>query len=99
MRAPPPKSLWYNLGAFFGHVKRGVTTDPAKHPAPAAPSGPPSADPPPSPVAARTTQHEIRRVPHPTQPGVSLTVRRTVIDEVHVEPPAPPGPNPPPPAA
>jgi hypothetical protein len=68
------KSLMHNLGQFFGHVAKGVKT-PAK---PAAP--------------AHT--HEVRREVEERQEigpaGEKITLRRTTIEEVEIQPPRPP---------
>jgi hypothetical protein len=72
----PPKSAIENafgwLGRQIGHVKKAVKSD-VKKPTPAQPKPQ---------VVYR--DDKIEEVPHPTEPGVKL--RRTVIDEVIVDP-------------
>jgi hypothetical protein len=70
-----PKSAIENalgwLGRQIGHVKKAVKTDVKKAPAPPKPQ-----------VVYR--DDKVEEAPHPTEPGVKL--RRTVIDEVIVDP-------------
>jgi hypothetical protein len=63
-----------NLGAFFGHIVKGIRTNPA-----AKPPSPPSAPPP---VATRTREEVLTR----DLPGARVTLRRTTTEELHVEP-------------
>lgn len=69
----PDKPLMRSLGEFFGHIAKGVRTDPAKPPAP-----PPAEALPPERTIVRTTVQE-HTAETPTGPVV---LRRTVIDEV-----------------
>jgi hypothetical protein len=77
------KSLFHNLGEFFGHIAHGIKSDP-----PAAPSGalrlpqvganPAAPAPPPSGQVVRQETQE-RQV---LTPQGKLVLRRTIIDEV-----------------
>ncbi len=69
----PGDGLFGWLGRQVGHVKKAVKTDVTKKPA--APKPKPK-------VVYR--DNKVEEAEHPTQPGVKL--RRTVIDEVIVEP-------------
>ena len=68
MNLPRPKSpsLLHNLGSFFGHILRGVKTDPLR--------------------GVKIARRE--QVTEQPVPGADprVTLRRTVIDEVFVEP-------------
>jgi hypothetical protein len=58
------KGLAHSLGEFFGHVIKGIKTDPAQ-------------------VAKRVrTEEEPRETPQGT-----VIIRRTIIEEVRVDPP------------
>jgi hypothetical protein len=84
----PGKGLLGWLGRQIGYVSKAVRTDPAA----------PTAQPPVSPNQADQTkppqaepegavlyrQGQVQEAEHPTQPGVKL--RRTIIDEVIVDP-------------
>lgn len=74
MARPKRKSAIENafgwLGRQIGHVKKAVKSD-VKKPPPARPK-----------VVYR--DDKVEEAPHPTEPGVKL--RRTVIDEVIVDP-------------
>lgn len=85
----PGNGWWGWLGRQVGYVSKAVktkptATPPAKRSAPQSASAPEnSAVPPPAPeVVYRTGQ--VQEAEHPSQPGVKL--RRTIIDEVIVEP-------------
>ncbi|MFN0011953.1 MAG: hypothetical protein ACKVS8_09950 [Phycisphaerales bacterium] len=66
----PPRSAWYNLGAFFGHIGRAIVADTPK-PGPTA-------------TAKRvSTQEQPTQSPIP---GTRATLRRTTTDEVIIEP-------------
>ena len=79
----PGKGLFGWLGRQVGYVSKAVKTKPAAAAAPAKPSAPQS-------PAAEATQgivyrhDQVQEAEHPAQPGVKL--RRTIIDEVIVEP-------------
>jgi hypothetical protein len=80
----PGKGLFGWLGRQVGYVKKAVQIDPAALP-------PPSKKQHSEPQSAPTVVYREGRVEeadHPTQPGMKL--RRTVIDEVIVEPDPPP---------
>ena len=88
----PGKGVFGWLGRQVGYVKKAVKTKPAARP-PAkrsAPQSPPSpapapAAPPGDPAGAILYRHgEVQEAEHPTHPGVKL--RRTIIDEVIVDP-------------
>lgn len=85
--------LMRNLGQFFGHIVKGVKSDPG--PNATAPAQPRTAEqgqlapqPPPARIITRaeTVEHALPG-PDGASPGVIL--RRTVIDEVEFGPPAP----------
>lgn len=60
------KGLAHSLGEFFGHVIKGINTDPTQ-------------------VAKRVrTEEEPKQTPQGT-----VIVRRTIIEEVHLQPKAP----------
>ena len=87
----PGKGVFGWLGRQVGYVKKAVTTKPAAAPAKrSAPQSapPPSAAPDPPaedlPPAVLYRHDEVHEAEHPAQPGVKL--RRTIIDEVIVEP-------------
>lgn len=67
-----------NLGAFFGHVINGVKTTPAAKP-------PQSTAPAPAAFRQRVEEKVIT-----TPAGEQLTLRRTITDEVRVQPPTGP---------
>lgn len=75
-KKPANDSLLGWLGRQIGHVKRAVKSDVTK-PAPPAPKPQPKPK-----VVFR--DNKVEEAAHPTQPGVKL--RRTVIDEVIVDP-------------
>lgn len=86
---PPGKGLFGWFGRQVGYVKKAVKTKPVaklppkasapqSRPAPAAPPADKPAD------AIVYRHNEIQEAEHPTQPGVKL--RRTIIDEVIVDP-------------
>lgn len=91
----PGKGLFGWFGRQVGYVKQAVKTKPTAAP-PAKRSAPQSntttrpqptapTPPPPDPSAAVLyRQGQVHEAEHPTQPGVKL--RRTIIDEVIVEP-------------
>ena len=82
----PGKGLFGWLGRQVGYVSKAVKTPPAVTP-PAKRSEPQSAPPPPAeaPTPAVLYRHdEVQEAEHPAQPGVKL--RRTIIDEVIVDP-------------
>jgi hypothetical protein len=85
--AKKPDSLLGWLGRQIGHVKQAVKADVTKPPPPESatpPSAPPS---PPSEPTIVYRDNKVEEVDHPTQPGLKL--RRTVIDEVIVDPDKP----------
>ena len=90
MHGRPAKSLWHNLGAFFGNIAAGVAADPSKPPARLA-GGPHATPRPPDPVTpspgglAQVVNHQVQEAQVMTPQG-AVTLRRTVIDEV-VPPP------------
>jgi hypothetical protein len=67
------------LGRQVGHVKKAVKTDVTKKKQPP----PPQPQPQPQPKVIYRDD-KVEEADHPTQPGVKL--RRTVIDEVIVDP-------------
>lgn len=74
--ANKPDSFLGWLGRQIGHVKQAVKTDVTK---------PKSAAPAPKPQPTVVYRDDkVEEAEHPTQPGVKL--RRTVIDEVIVDP-------------
>jgi hypothetical protein len=93
----PGNGVFGWLGRQVGYVKKAVTTKPSKSP-PAKRSAPQSARPsnPPAPKAPSPQtdaadsagvlyrQDQVQEAEHPSQPGVKL--RRTIIDEVIVDP-------------
>jgi hypothetical protein len=74
MASPPRRSLMHNLGAFVGHVIRGIRTDPA-----AGGSG----------RERRVVRQDVQEETRDTPEG-RVTLRRTTIEEVEVERPPPP---------
>ena len=90
----PGKGLFGWFGRQVGHVKKAVKTKPtARLPKPSAPQSGQSEQPSrpkPAPSEAEAggallyRHGEVHEAEHPTQPGVKL--RRTIIDEVIVEP-------------
>ena len=91
----PGKGLFGWFGRQVGYVKKAVKTKPTGAPS-SKRSGPQSASagvsPPPAatrpaeaaPPAVLYRQGQVQEAEHPTQPGVKL--RRTIIDEVIVDP-------------
>ncbi len=67
---PRPRSTWYDVGAFLGHIGRAIVSDSAK--------------PSPAPAATRVSTHE-QPAPSPL-PGTRATLRRTTTDELIIEP-------------
>lgn len=97
-KKPPAEGVFGWLGRQVGHVKKAVKTKPGPAPQrpPAAPP-PAQQQPPPSPAVGAGSppsviyrEGRVEEADHPTQPGVKL--RRTIIDEIVVNPPAPPAP-------
>jgi hypothetical protein len=93
-----PGKGWFGwLGRQIGYVSKAVRTEPLATP-PAKPSAAQRAEPdepkktdPPSGEPAGAVlyrQGQVQEAEHPSQPGVKL--RRTIIDEVIVEPDEPP---------
>jgi hypothetical protein len=85
----PGNGIFGWLGRQVGYVKKAVKTKPTKAPPAkrsAAQSGPgtPVDTTVPTPPAVLYRQGQVQEAEHPTQPGVKL--RRTIIDEVIVEP-------------
>jgi len=72
-----PNSTLRNLGEFFGHVWRGVTTDPTRTP------------PKPAKSASRVTKTQVQEETRETPAG-TVVLRRTIIEEVVVPPKSPP---------
>lgn len=68
--AEQPKGIMRSLGEFFGHIARGIATDPA-----AAARGERTV------VRDETTEEEQR-----TADGRRVILRRTVVEEVEFEP-------------
>ncbi len=68
----PRRSLWFNVGSFFGHVGRAIVADPAR---PRTASGP---------AASRTSSHQ-EAAASPI-PGTRATLRRTTTEELFIEP-------------
>ena len=96
----PGKGMFGWFGRQVGYVKKAVkakptSAGPAKPSAPQSKKSGESADPKPAPPAADATgavlyrQGQVQEAEHPTQPGVKL--RRTIIDEVIVDPKDDPG--------
>jgi hypothetical protein len=85
-KSSPGLMTW--LGRQVGHVKKAVKTDVTKPAAGAKKvseqSGKPS---PPAPSRVVYRDDKVEEIDHPTQPGLKL--RRTIIDEVIVDPNAP----------
>ncbi|MGH7132192.1 MAG: hypothetical protein ACREJO_09640 [Phycisphaerales bacterium] len=87
MHGRPAKSLWHNLGAFFGNIAAGVAADPSKPPARLT-DGPQPTPRLPDPVAPSHPQPAPQLVAHRVQeaqvqtPQGPVLLRRTVIDEV-----------------
>lgn len=80
-------TLMRNLGEFFGHITRGVRSDPGPPPTPETPRNPPvSTASGAAPQAVRTHTLEQRV----DTPEGQMILRRTIIDELHREenPPA-----------
>lgn len=93
MEAPPPPpeppTLLRSLGQFFGHIVDGIKSDPD------APDAQPSAGPAlpdPVPSQAVVVKHEIDERTRHTPQGV-VRIRRTIIEEVALEPTDPPPPT------
>jgi hypothetical protein len=91
----PGNGVFGWLGRQVGYVKKAVTTrpsqsPPAKRSAPqsAKPDNPPAGKPTPPPTDPASgvlfRQDQVQEAEHPSQPGVKL--RRTIIDEVIVDP-------------
>ena len=98
----PGNGLFGWLGRQVGYVKKAVRTKPNALPPPKAkanananarpaPASQPAADPPPEAPTVVYREGRVEEAEHPTQPGLKL--RRTVIDEVIVEPDAQNGPE------
>ena len=90
----PGKGLFGWFGRQVGYVKKAVKTKPAPAlpPKRSPPQSKPTPPPPPAdePADAIVYRHnEVQEAEHPTQPGVKL--RRTIIDEVIVDPESPDG--------
>lgn len=111
-RPAPRPGLMRNLGQFFGHIVKGVTSDPGPGPegaaAPNTSTAPPPHTPPPAPAApnALTPARVVARaesvehaLPGPDGGPSGVVLRRTVIDEVEFRPSPEPGPTPTPPDA
>lgn len=87
MSRRPAKSLWHNLGAFFGNIAAGVAADPSKPPARLT-DGPQPSPRLPDPVVPPHPQPAPHLVAHRVQeaqvqtPQGPVVLRRTVIDEV-----------------
>ena len=83
----PGEGLWGWLGRQVGHVKKAVKTDVTKK-APAPATGDAKPQPTPAPAVEEKSvvyrEEKAEEVELPDQPGVVL--RRTVIDEVIVDP-------------
>jgi hypothetical protein len=96
----PGNGVFGWLGRQVGYVKKAVTTKPSKSP-PAKRSAPQSGKPANAPAGKAAAppndpaggvlyrQNQVQEAEHPTQPGVKL--RRTIIDEVIVDPDKPRG--------
>ena len=63
----PDKPLMRSLGEFFGHIAKGVKTDPSK----------PTAPPAPTPTTRATVEERVQE----TAQG-KVILRRTIIEEV-----------------
>ena len=74
------------LGRQIGHVKKAVKADVTQPPRPASPKATAAARPSQDPTVVYR-DNKVEEVDHPTQPGLKL--RRTVIDEVIVDPDKP----------
>lgn len=112
-RPPPPApraGLMRNLGQFFGHIVKGVTSDPGPGPeGAAAPNTPAASQPPavpqppaPTPTPARVVaraESVEHALPGPDGGPSGVVLRRTVIDEVEFRPSPEPGPPTTPPDA
>jgi hypothetical protein len=85
----PGKGLLGWLGRQVGYVKKAVQADPAALAPPAKPPPGPkvAAAPPPEARTVVYREGRVEEAEHPTQPNLKL--RRTVIDEVIVEPDGP----------
>lgn len=87
----PGKGLFGWLGRQIGYVSKAVRTDAAAAPIqrPAPPVEPNEPEPPAGEPAGAVLyrQGQVQEAEHPTQAGVKL--RRTIIDEVIVEPDKP----------
>ncbi len=68
--AEQPKGIMRSLGEFFGHIARGIATDPAAQ-----------REPPRTVVREETTERDAV-----TADGQRVILRRTVIEEVEVVP-------------
>ena len=91
---PPPKpdSIadflgW--LGRQVGHITKAVQTDVTRPSAPPRAATPTPTAPTPAPPEVLYRDHRIEEQPHPQRPDVLL--RRTVVDEIIVQPAPPPG--------
>lgn len=73
VKPDPPKSIMRSLGEFFGHVAKGVKTDPGTKP-------------PPRQVVRQSVEEEQRETPQG-----KVTIRRTTIEEIEVNPSKPAG--------
>jgi hypothetical protein len=74
---PRPKSLMKSLGEFVGHITRAVTTP--VPPPPKTPAGEPDVQ------SRRHTEEQTVYSPD----GKRMILRRTVIEEVEMQPPTP----------
>ena len=84
--AEPAPTILRSLGQFVGHIVDSIKTDPD------APSAPPQpgAEPPPS--QAVIVKHEVEDQTRQTPKG-TVRVRRTVIEEVELDPRGSAGPD------
>lgn len=71
----PSKSIMRSLGEFFGHVAKGVKTDPA-----ASAQG----------SARQVVRQSVEEEQRDTPQG-KVTIRRTTIEEIEVDPSKPAG--------
>lgn len=83
-QAPDNMPLARALGAFFGHIWKGVKTSPKGT----------------TPELRSDSRPESRKVAeesseHTDAQGRTIRLRRTVIEEIEVSPPRPPAENPP----
>lgn len=79
MTNEPSKSIMRSLGEFFGHIVKGVRTDPTAQPTSTTAHGPGA-----SRHVVRRSVEEVRR----DTPEGAMTMRRITIDEVEIEHPA-----------